>query len=469
MFHFRNWGGEFCRLTPRRGETKIALMPEAVISEIPVESIAPAVPPQSDRGITKWVWVATALAFALRLGWVLLGHKYVYIQPDHYDFGEEMGAVARALATGHGFSSPFPELSGPTTWVAPVYPFLIAGVFKIFGVYSTASAVVMLALNAAFSALTCLPLYLVARELTTRRIAMYSVWLWAVVPQFMVWGITWIWDVSLTGLIVTTLVLVTLRMSRGTTWKQWTLFGVGWGLTALLNPTTLSLLPFLMLYIAWSARKRGEPWFARAAMCSLMIVLVVTPWLVRNYFAFGKFVFIRGNFWAEMRFGNAIWSDGTEMRFTHPEVNKYERHKYLTMGEQGYFDWKKRDTIAFIREYPNYFAQLCGRRVLLFWWDFDDVSGYTTWILLAMGRRIFSTLSLVGMVWLFVKRKRGAFVVASVLCVFPAVFYLTYPPARYRHVMEPLLLICALWALAQVREFKKLFPADETGAAIEGT
>jgi len=436
-------------------------VPELLIAETPVAGPHPAPVAPQPRD-SRWVWFAVVVAFALRYAWVLIAHKYVYTDPAHYDFGEEMGAVARSLVIGHGFSSPFPELSGPTTWVAPLYPSLIACVFKLFGLYSTASALVMLALNSTFSALTCWPLYLLARDLTNRRIAIYSIWLWALVPQFMTWAINWIWDAALTGLVMTTFVLVTIRMARGATRKQWIWFGIAWGVTALLNPTTLSVLPFMLLYIAWNARRRSEPWVGRATLCCLLVVMVVTPWLVRNYYVFGKFVFIRGNFWAEMRFGNSIWGDGTELGFTHPEVNMYERHKYLTLGEQGYFDWKKRDTLDFIRTYPKYFAELCGRRVLLFWWDFDDVSGYTDWILLAMGRRIFSTLSFVGMIWLFVKRKQGAFVVASVLCVFPAVFYLTYPPARYRHVLEPLLLICALWALAQVREFQKLFPADES-------
>jgi 4-amino-4-deoxy-L-arabinose transferase-like glycosyltransferase len=439
----------------------IAAVPEVAILEKPARSadakaiLAPAKPPTP-----RTVWWAVLVAFVLRYGWVLIAHKYRFTLPTHYDFGEEMGAVARSIVTGRGFSSPFPELSGPTTWVAPVYPLLIAAVFKIFGLYSTASALVMLALNSAFSALTCWPMYLVGRELTSRRVAMYSMWLWAIVPQFMHWAINWIWDAALTGLVLTTFVLVALRMSRSATRRQWMGFGLAWGLAALLNPTLLSVLPFMVLYIGWHARRRGEAWVGRAVLCCLLVVLVVTPWLVRNYFAFGKFVFIRGNFWAEMRYGNAIYGDGTEMGFTHPEVNMYERKKYLTLGEQGYFDWKKRDTLEFIRTYPKYFAELCGRRVLLFWWDFDDVSGYTDWILLAMGRRIFSTLALVGMIWLFVKRRPGALLVASVLCVFPAVFYLTYPPARYRHVLEPLLLICTLWALAQVREFKRLFPAD---------
>ena len=439
----------------------IADVAEVLTRETPAQLVEPVGEDKSPNQSTpRTVWWAVAVAFVLRYGWVIIAHKYRFVLPTHYDFGQEMGAVARSLVTGHGFSSPFPEMSGPTTWVAPVYPFLIAVVFKIFGLYSTASALVMLGLNSAFSALTCWPIYLVARELTTRRVALYSLWLWAIVPQFMVWAIDWVWDAALTGLILTTFVLVTIRMARGATRKQWVAFGLAWGVMALLNPTALSVLPFMIIYVAWNAWKRGEPWFGRATLCSLLVMMVVTPWLVRNYLAFGKFVFIRGNFWAEMRFGNAIYGDGTEMGFSHPETNMIERRKYLTLGEQGYFDWKKHDTVEFIHTYPKYFGELCGRRILLFWWDFDDVSGYTDWILLAMGRRIFSTLALVGMICLFVQRRQDVFVVASVLCVFPVVFYLTYPPARYRHVLEPLLLICALWALAQVREFKKLFPDD---------
>ena len=435
-------------------------MPEVVTLETPnTVGNRAAAGPEPLRA-PRAVWWSVSIAFALRFGWVLIGHKYRFTLPTHYDFGQEMGAVARSLATGHGFGSPFPELSGPTTWVAPVYPLLIAAVFKIFGLYSTSSALIMLGLNSAFSALTCRPLYLIARDLTNRRVAMCSVWLWALVPEFMTWAINWVWDAALTGLVLTCLVLITLRMGRAATRKQWVGFGVLWGMAALLNPSLLSVLPFMMLYVAWQARQRGEPWFGRAALCALVVVMVVTPWLVRNYRAFGKFVFIRGNFWAEMRYGNAIWGDGTEMSFTHPEINMYERHKYLTLGEQGYFDWKKQQTVEFIREYPEFFAELCGRRVLLFWWDFDDVSGDTEYILMTMGRRTFSTLALVGMIWLFVKRRQGAFVVASVLCVFPLVFYLTYPPARYRHVLEPLLVICAVWAVAQVREFKRLLTTD---------
>ncbi len=50
-----------------------------------------------------------------------------------------------------------------TAWFAPVYPYLLAGIFKLFGVYTLASAWVAIGLNCLFSALTCIPVYFIGR------------------------------------------------------------------------------------------------------------------------------------------------------------------------------------------------------------------------------------------------------------------------------------------------------------------
>lgn len=423
----------------------------------------PLIVEQSHQTRSRPVWIAVAVAFALRFGWVLLSRSYHYSHPDHFDFGQEIGALASSLATGRGFSSPFLEPSGPSTWIAPIYPFTLALVFKLFGVYSTASALVMFAVNCACSALTCWPIWHIASAVTNRRIAHISIWLWALLPPFMAWAVFWLWDAAATTLLLTWIVLLTIRLSHNVSLHRWIAFGLLWGFTALLNPSLLSVLPFTVGYIAWKARARGEHWFAPAALCCVVAVLTVTPWLIRNYVAFGQFVFIRGNFWAEMRYGNSPYGDGTWMGIIHPENNMIERHKLVQMGELRYFESKKREVLAFIREYPWYFRELCFRRVLLYWWDFGDITGSTPEVLRTVARRTFSTLALVGVVFLWIRRRQAAALITAVLIVFPLPYYLTYPYGRYRHVLEPLLLICALYCLSQVKEFKSLFHTDQHG------
>ena len=74
--------------------------------------------------------------FLIRVLYITIVHTY-RIRPDedHLQFGWEMGRIARALATGYGYADPFTGHSGPTAWSPPLYPLLIAAVFKVFGVY----------------------------------------------------------------------------------------------------------------------------------------------------------------------------------------------------------------------------------------------------------------------------------------------------------------------------------------------
>ena len=74
------------------------------------------------------------------------------------------GTRSRSIAQGHGFSSPYEGSTGPTAWEPPLYPYLMAGVFKLFGIYTHASAWVLLSINSLFATLTCIPIYRIAQR-----------------------------------------------------------------------------------------------------------------------------------------------------------------------------------------------------------------------------------------------------------------------------------------------------------------
>jgi hypothetical protein len=67
----------------------------------------------------RMFWVA----FAIRVLYMTVARKY-YLRAhlDHFEFGWEMGRVARALANGYGFADPFNGHSGPTACVPPFTP-----------------------------------------------------------------------------------------------------------------------------------------------------------------------------------------------------------------------------------------------------------------------------------------------------------------------------------------------------------
>src|SRR6516164_685340 len=75
----------------------------------------------------------------------------------------EMANLAYSVATGHGFGSPFRGDTGPSAWTPPLYPWVIALAFRVFGIYSHAAALAILLFNSVFSALTSWTIYRIAQ------------------------------------------------------------------------------------------------------------------------------------------------------------------------------------------------------------------------------------------------------------------------------------------------------------------
>src|SRR5215472_4285915 len=144
----------------------------------------------------------TLIALVLRLAVLTLGHTYHFTpKDDHFAFGWETGRIARSIALGKGFSSPMQGDTGPTAWIAPLYPYFLAGLFKIFGVYSDGAAWVALAVNSLCSALTCIPLFLIGEEIFGTTAALWAGWIWALLPYAMYWAIRFAWETSFATLM----------------------------------------------------------------------------------------------------------------------------------------------------------------------------------------------------------------------------------------------------------------------------
>lgn len=380
---------------------------------------------------------------------------------DRYDFGFETGAIARSIALGHGFSSPFRAQTGPTAWIAPVYPYLVAGAFKVFGLYSDSSGIFLLSLNALASALTVWPIFLIARRLFTLRMALISAWTWALAPPAMVWAISWIWDTAFSALLLTFLLFLSIKMAERSSTRRWLLFGALWGLAALMNPTLLSMLPFAGLYPLWTNRKRPRQPLFGAILAGIVFFAIISPWLVRNYRVFGRPVFIRSNFWAEMRYGNSPFAKGTWMGWTTPGVNPAEDRKYQQLGEMRYIELKKQEFLRFVHDYREYFVELCARRVLFFWYGFSGWREDLWTSFKNLSALAFSVIAIIGAGLMVKRRVPGTFLLVMTMAFYPVPYYLTYAYARYKHPMEPVMLLCAVYCLAQVRELRFLAGAGD--------
>ncbi len=186
-------------------------------------------------------------------------------------------------------------------------------------------------------------------------------------PWVWYWSIHWIWDTTFTPLVLALLFLLALELEQWPGVRGWILFGALYGVGALANPTMLIFLPFCGLWIWWRRSRRGLPSLAGVVLASLTFFLVLSPWLIRNYEVFGRFVFLRDDFGLQFRLGNGPSADGMLMPYLQPNLNKLELQDFQRMGELAYADRCKRIAFDWIRAHPARFAVISLKRFFYYW------------------------------------------------------------------------------------------------------
>jgi len=410
----------------------------------------------SRTAVPRSVLWLVLLSFVLQVAAIGAFRQYrTRTEDDHFGFGWEMGRVARSIAQGQGFSNPYGGNTGPTAWEPPLYPYLMAGVFKIFGVYTYASAWVLLTINSLLSALTCIPIYLIGLKIFGDRVAIWSARVWALLPYVWYWSIHWIWDTTFTPLILSLIFLLALNLAdakgeASPQWRGWVLFGVLWGIGALANPSMLSFLPFCGLWVWWRRSRRGLPSIAGVVAASVVFFLVLSPWLIRNYAVFGQFVFLRDDFGLQLRLGNWKGADGMLMAYLQPNLNNLEFEKFQHMGELAYAADCKQLAFEWIRENPQRFFVISLKRFFYYWngvpkaTDSRSPVDFRTSLFLA-----WSVLAIWGLLRAVRQKRPRAWLFAGLVLTYPTTYYFVFPHARYRHPIEPELLILAVFLLLE--------------------
>ena len=403
-----------------------------------------------------------AVALVIRAVYITMAHSYrFHAGLDHFEFGWEMGRVGRSLATGRGFADPFiPAHTGPTAWMPPLYPLIIAAVFRVCGVYTSLSGWTLLAINSVFNAATAPAIYEIATrcfgaEKQGRRIALWSAWVWVLYPATMQYAVRWIWEMSLTAMLFAWVLALALRL-RGVGpdgregrvgWGLWLGFGLLWGLIALSNATPLLFLPVCGVWIlAGVAHKRRA--VAGALLAAAMFSACLAPWVWRNWQVFHTLIPTRGNFGAELYVGNGPESNGFPWGitvFSQPEVESYTR-----LGEVAFVKERGRTARDWIVGHPRRFAELSLKRAYFYWVNVPHPSE-RHWFLEGVREASFSLLSVTGLLGLALALRRrvpGAGLFAWAFVLLPVTYYFVTAGARFRHPLEPVLVVLSVYLLS---------------------
>jgi hypothetical protein len=218
----------------------------------------------------------------------------------------------------------------------------------------------------------------------------------------------------------------------------WALFGLLWGIAALVNTSLISFLPVSGLWICWRRWKLGKRSLGGVVLASVIFLLCIAPWTVRNYRTFGKLLLIRDNFGAELRLGNGPGANGIWMQQLHPTQNGHEMNRYRNLGEITYIAARKQEAFSFIRENYGRFLILCGKRFVYYWAGVPrPTQTFGQTILRNSLYCASSLLTFWGLIVAWRNRKPATWLFFWLILIYPVVYYVVFPHPRYRHPIEP--------------------------------
>ncbi len=378
---------------------------------------------------------------------------------EHWAFGR----IARSIASGHGFGSPFAD-TGLSALLPPVYSYLLAGIFKVFGIETKTSVLAALSLNSVFSAVTCIPVFLLAKQGFGQRVAKWAGWGWALSPYGIYYGADWAWSTCLVTLELCCLFLMAWRLENSSRIRDWLGFGALCGIAALTEPVVLAVLPLLGAWSFYQLYRHSRPWKGPMLAAALAGVAVLSPWIGRNYELFHRFIPVRSGFGLELYIGNNGYSQHWVNRALHPNHSDAELEEYERMGEMAYMDHKLHQGMDYVGSHPAWYAWMTFRRIVYMWtgyWSFDraylkeepldppNIFVNTTLTILGLLglRRVFQRDSALGVRF------------AIVLFFFPLTYYFSHPETYYFRPVDPLIVVLAAVAVAGSSLRKDPIPA----------
>jgi len=368
---------------------------------------------------TNRAWKIFALALTIKLSVLAF---FLHTRPGLTNWGaNEPGMIARSLVLNHSYGGAFHDATGPTAWLAPAYPSVVAAIFSVFGIQSHAAALVLLILNCVLSAITAVVVMKIGTRCFSERVGLLSAIFWAVSPTAAITQLI-LWDSCLAALAFSLAIWMTVKLQPDSRVRDYLYVGAMWGFAGLVSPSLLA--PFLPIVLLLYVRD----WKAKQLLgLALATVLVITPWTLRNFVAFHKLMPMRSNGWAEIYFGNV----GFDLHPSGPSM------QYQTMGESAFVEKTKSDALRYLAAHPIEFSKLTAHRAFDFWALPGGALGPSF---------ILSVLSFFG-TFHASRKSRDGVVLMMVLIFYPMIYYVSYTFSRYRHPIEPIIYVLAAYGV----------------------
>ena len=200
--------------------------------------------------------------------------------------------VSLNILTGRGFAE---YITGPTAFAPPIYPYFLAGVFKVFG-YNMIHAKIV---QAVISGLTCLVVFWIGCSLFGRKIGLLAALGAAVFPDLIILSGYLYSETVYILLFCLSFLFILKGCEELHGWWNWIIGGIFFGLS-ILTRHALLMFPVGLLLLMVIFKSTRIYWKKLLLFCGICFVMIV-PWTIRNYLCFHEIIPVAagsgGTFW----------------------------------------------------------------------------------------------------------------------------------------------------------------------------
>jgi hypothetical protein len=214
---------------------------------------------------------------------------------------------------------------------------------------------------------------------------------------------------------------------------------------------TSDRVPHPSRLLRWVGTYKFRAALAKATLSALIFLVCIAPWIYRNGKAFHALIPSRSNFGAELYQSMLPEHDGFPWGITVSFVaNDPEYLSYKALGEIAYVQQKNELAHALIHTHPQRFAAYALKRIYFFWVGVPHPieKGWNGWFVEIIREMNFCVLSLAGLMGLAFSLHRripAARLFAWAFLLLPIPYYFITSGARFRHPLEPLICILAVY------------------------
>lgn len=380
--------------------------------------------------------------------------KHGVVKIFNHHLGGEYLFIARAIVDGKGFSNPFEVETGPTAWMPPLYPFILAGIMALLKSKVLVVCFVVLLKNALLVAAGLL-IYATAKKTRTVLRAEVAVALYCLyLLVFFKWFFQLTHDEWLLMLLVCILYswAVHIRSSRIGFGQSCAWGGFG-GVCMLASPILGAV--WGAMAVATMPQRNFKYLLPSIALCAA----VCLPWMIRNYLLFDRIILMKSNMYFDLYTANYETEKGlfTEITFVrqHPlwTIKSDPNAPYKVLGEMKFMDMYK-DTFkqAFAADPGKYVAAVVNRFVGAFM-IYPPYCEHEPSVIEAPGapKLILHVLPFLGIIAILLAGKKQYAVytltAAGIFVLYLMPYVLVNYYNRYGIPLTPLKVLCMFWGL----------------------